>query len=58
LSSAAQGNSDILRDLEALMETMFDTDGKRFIVRSEARAAAGEVFRACGLALPPTLRSA
>jgi len=37
---------------------VIDTDGKRFIVRSEARAAAVEVFRACELALPPTLRSA
>ena len=44
--------ADVVRDLEALKETEIEADGKRFLVRSEARGAAVKAFRACGVALP------
>jgi transposase len=48
--------ADIRRDLEALTETEIAVGPKRYIIRAEARRAAAMVFRACGTALPPTLR--
>jgi transposase len=50
--------ADIVRDLEALTETEIEVGQKRYIVRAEARGAAVTVFRACGIALPPSLRPA
>ncbi len=50
--------ADILRDLEALAETELQVGEKRYIVRAEARSAAAKAFRACGIALPPSLRQA
>lgn len=48
--------ADVVRDLEALVETEIEVQGKRFAVRGEARAAAAQAFRACGVALPPLSR--
>ena len=48
--------ADIRRDLEALTEIEIEVGPKRYIIRAEARRAAVTVFRACGIALPPTLR--
>ena len=44
----------ILADLDSLTETEVEQDGKRFILRSAPRPAAGLALRAAGVALPPT----
>jgi hypothetical protein len=46
-----------VRDLEALDETTNTIDARAYVVRSEAKRTAGTVFQACGVAVPPTLRS-
>ena len=48
--------ADVIRDLDALQETIVEQDGKRFVLRSEARGTCGAVFQATGVALPPTVR--
>jgi transposase len=48
--------ADILRDLEALTETEVTHEGKRFVLRAEARGTCSRVFQAVGVALPPTVR--
>lgn len=48
--------ADILRDLEALTETEITHEGKRFVLRAEARGTCSRVFQAVGVALPPTVR--
>jgi hypothetical protein len=48
----------IIADLDSLTETEIEQDGKRFVVRSAPRPAAGLALRATGLALPPTVREA
>lgn len=48
--------ADVLRDLEALQEVEVAHQGKRFLLRTEARGTCGAVFRAVGVALPPTIQ--
>jgi transposase len=48
--------ADVIRDLDALEETLVEQEGKRFVLRSEARGTSGAVFQAVGVALPPTVR--
>ena len=59
---AALGRSgswpETIADLNSLTETEIEYDGKRFIVRSPPRPAAGLALRAAGVALPPTVRDA
>jgi len=45
-------------DLDCLSETEVEQDGKRFVVRTAPRPAAGLAIRAVGVALPPTVRQA
>jgi transposase len=47
---------EIKQDLDALDETMVTHEGKHFVLRSECQGSAGRVFRAVGVALPPTFR--
>jgi transposase len=48
---------DVLRDLDNINETLVESsDGKRFLIRSEAKGWCGKTFQAVGVALPPTLR--
>jgi transposase len=47
----------IVHDLDALHETTVTLEEHRYIVRSQAKRTVGKVFRACGVALPPALRS-
>jgi hypothetical protein len=47
----------MVRDLDALHETTISIDTRAFVVRSEAKGTAGKVFQACGVAMPPVLRS-
>jgi transposase len=48
--------ADVLRDLEQLEEVEVEHDGKRFLLRTEAKGSCGKVFQAAGVALPPSLR--
>lgn len=47
---------DIIDDLDGLTETDIHHQNKTFRLRSTARGAAGAVFQAVGVALPPTIR--
>src|SRR6476620_2665584 len=47
----------IIADIDALTETEVDQDGKRFMLRSTPRIAAGLALRAAGVALPPTVQA-
>jgi len=49
---------DVLRDLDQLQEIELRVQDKDYVMRTEAKGAAGKVFQACGVALPPTLRAA
>jgi transposase len=48
--------AEILADLEALQYARVEYQGKRFLLRSEAEGTCGHVFRAVGVALPPTVQ--
>lgn len=48
--------AEIRQDLDLLEEVLLEQEGKRFLLRTEARAVAGKVFQAVGVALPPTVR--
>jgi len=50
--------ADVLRDLDQLQEIELRVQDKDYVMRTEAKGAAGKVFQACGVALPPTLRPA
>ena len=48
--------AEMLADLEALQYTRVEYQGKRFLLRTEAEGTCGHVFRAVGVALPPTVQ--
>ncbi len=48
----------ILRDLDRLEQVEVDKAGTRFLLRTQANGAAGKVFQAVGVALPPTVKRA
>lgn len=48
---------DIKRDIKALQEMTIQDGGKTITVRSRAEGCCGKVFQACGVALPPVLRT-
>ena len=47
----------VIDDLDALHETTITLDTRAYVVRSEAKGTVGKVCQACGVALPPVLRS-
>ncbi len=47
---------DVVADLATSSEGMIEQDGKRFVVRSQARGVTSRVFRGLGMALPPVIR--
>jgi hypothetical protein len=49
--------ADVIGDLDRLQEVEMSLDGKNYVVRTETKGTVGKVFQACGVALPPTLRS-
>ncbi len=49
--------ADIIRDLDNLNEMKIAIDDKSFVFRGQTSGVAGKVFQACGVALPPVLRS-
>lgn len=48
--------SDIKQDLKALHETTIEDNGKSLAIRSECERTCGKIFKAVGVALPPTIR--
>ena len=59
---AAEGHeyewADVIADLDRLQAVEVEHEGKRFLLRSEVRGTCGAVFRAAGVAVPPTVRQA
>jgi Transposase DDE domain len=50
--------ADVIQDLDRLQVVEVEQDGKRFLLRSEVQGTCGTVFRAAGVAVPPTVRQA
>ncbi len=50
--------ADVIQDLDRLQVVEVEQDGKRFLLRSEVKGTCGAVFRAAGVAVPPTVRQA
>ena len=48
--------ADIIADLDRLIETTVEQDGRHFILRSQAPSCAAAVFQAVKVALPPLFR--
>lgn len=48
--------SDIKQDLRALQEMTLEENDTRLAIRTECRGACGNVFKAVGVAVPPTIR--
>ena len=48
--------ADVIRDVEELVEMEISVQGKGYVIRSETQGVAGQVVKAVGVALPPTLR--
>ena len=47
---------DVIADLDRVVETTVDQQGRRFVLRNQAPGCAGAVFQAVGVALPPLFR--
>jgi hypothetical protein len=48
--------ADVLQDLERLQYVEAEQDGTRFRLRTELTGTCGRVFRAVGVAVPPTVQ--
>jgi Transposase DDE domain len=48
--------AEVLRDLEALEHTEVESQGKRFLLRSDLGDTTAAVFRAAGVAIPPSIQ--
>jgi len=48
--------ADMIQDLGQLHTTEVQQDGKRFLLRDDAKGTCGTVFQAAGVALPPTVQ--
>lgn len=46
----------IKQDLQALQEITIEDQGKRLVIRSQCLGSCSSVFKAVGVALPPTIR--
>jgi len=49
--------ADVIRDLDNMVEMEAAIGGKGYVFRGQTAGVAGKVFQACGVALPPVLRS-
>ena len=49
--------ADVVRDLDNLVEMEVAINGKGYVFRGQTPGVTGKVFQACGVALPPVLRS-
>ena len=50
--------ADIKQDLKALQEVILEESGSTLAVRTECQGTCGKVFKATGVAVPPTIRVA
>jgi hypothetical protein len=50
--------ADIKQDLKALQEVILQENGSTLAVRTECQGTCGKVFKATGVAVPPTIRVA
>jgi transposase len=50
--------ADIKQDLKALQEVILEENGSTLAVRTECQGTCGKVFKATGVAVPPTIRVA
>jgi hypothetical protein len=50
--------ADVIQDLDRLQMVEVEQDGKRFLLRSEVQGTCGTVFKAAGVAVPPTVQQA
>jgi transposase len=48
--------ADIKQDLKALQEVILEENGSTLAIRTECRGVCGNVFKAVGVAVPPTIR--
>ena len=48
--------AEMLRDLAALQYTEVESQGKRFLLRSDLEGTSAAVFRAVGVAIPPSVQ--
>ncbi|MHC4106135.1 MAG: IS1634 family transposase [Planctomycetota bacterium] len=48
--------SDIKQDLKALQQVIIEENGKCLSIRSQSKGVCGKVFKAVGVAIPPTLK--
>jgi hypothetical protein len=48
--------ADVIRELDNLVEMDLSVSGKSYILRGQAATTVAQVFSACGVALPPTIR--
>jgi transposase len=48
--------AEVLRDLEAIASTEVESQGKRFLLRSDLGGTTAAVFRAVGVAVPPSIQ--
>ena len=49
--------ADVIRDLDNIIEMEVAISGKGYVFRGQTSGVAGKVFQACGVALPPAMRS-
>ena len=49
--------ADVIRDLDNLIEMEVTISDKGYILRGQSSGVSGKVFQACGVALPPILRT-
>ena len=49
--------ADVIQDLQRLLETEIEQDGKRYLLRNPAPGCVGAVLKTLGVALPPLIRS-
>lgn len=49
--------ADIKQDLKALQEVILEENGSTLAVRTECQGTCGKVFKATGVAVPPTIRA-
>jgi hypothetical protein len=50
--------ADVIQDLDRLQMVKVEKEGKRFLLRSEVQGTCGTVFRAAGVAVPPSVQQA
>lgn len=46
---------EIKQDLKALQPVTIEEDGRRLFIRSQSKGVCGMIFKAVGVAMPPTI---